>query len=281
MKKHNIKFMNIRMIPGSVFNLSKEFNSKKQNISIKDELLNLLQYSNKFNLILCTSKSYDTTKIYKNLNNYCNIVIKNNLQNFVIGYDLVGSEDNNPDLTKVIDNLLLLQKKYDIKYYIHAGEFIHSKNSLENLKLINKLNISRIGHGSYYLIPNNDNELELNSNNIIEICPIGNYLFHNTIYDFEKLKKYINTNNIVIGSDDDNKQNSNLTFDYMFLFLYYRLSIDEIKKLLLNSFDSINENIYNNKYQINDFNNKYQINNFNDEYNKWYNKYKNILNNYY
>jgi hypothetical protein len=59
---------------------------------------------------------------------------------------------------------------------------------------------------------------------------MSNYLLHNYIYDNNKLNKIIN--NIVIGSDDDNKLNSNISLDYMFLYKYYKIDIKQIKEII-------------------------------------------------
>jgi hypothetical protein len=59
---------------------------------------------------------------------------------------------------------------------------------------------------------------------------MSNYLLHNYIYDNKKLNKIIN--NIVIGSDDDNKLNSNISLDYMFLYKYYKIDIKQIKEII-------------------------------------------------
>jgi hypothetical protein len=55
-------------------------------------------------------------------------------------------------------------------------------------------------------------------------------LLHNYIYDSKKLNKIIN--NIVIGSDDDSKLNSNISLDYMFLYKYYKIDINKIKDII-------------------------------------------------
>jgi len=94
-----------------------------------------------------------------------------------------------------------------------------------------------------------------NKNNIFEICPTSNYLLHNYIYDFNKFNKIIN--NIVIGSDDDNKLYSNITIDYMFLYRYYKIDINKIKEIIKK------DNNYNEE--------------FNKEFNNWYLKNYKIL----
>jgi len=114
-----------------------------------------------------------------------------------------------------------------------------------------KINVERIGHASFYLI-NNIYNLKYskiyNKNNIFEICPISNYLLHNYIYNNNKLNKIIN--NIVIGSDDDNKLNSNISLDYMFLYRYYKIDINKIKEIIKkgNNYDEEYDKNFNNWY---------------------------------
>ena len=239
MKKHNIQFMDIRTIVGTLF---KVVNGKKKYISIKEEIKYLSKFKNYFNIIICLSKSMNNKIIIKKINEIYNLNID---FQFIKGIDFIGDENNN-NFINIIDELKLLEKKYNINYYIHAGEFTNSINSYNNLKSIHQLNIKRIGHGSLYFI-NEYNKFYLPFDNkiFIELCPISNYIYHNTIYNTNLIKKYLNY--ILIGSDDDNRLKSNLTIDYMMLYYYYRLTKEEIIKLLLN-YDNNNNNINYKKY---------------------------------
>jgi len=124
---------------------------------------------------------------------------------------------------------------------------------------LNKLNIERIGHASLYLLNNkyklNYSKLK-NKHILYEICPLSNYILHHYIYDNTKLNKMLD--NIVIGSDDDNKLNSNLSLDYMFLYRYYKIDINKIKEIIKRGYSNNDD--------------------FNKEYNDWYVKNYNILN---
>jgi len=161
----------------------------------------------------------------------------------------LGDEALCNDINNLIEPLINIKNKYNIDFYIHAGEFINSINSLNNLNLVYKLNPIRIGHASYYFINNYDLDFNSSSNNnlLLELCPISNYFYHKTISSNNKLINLLNF--IVIGSDDDNKLFSNLSIDFLFLYFYYKLDILQIKQLLSNSLKCIPLHIIN-KYNL-------------------------------
>ena len=94
-----------------------------------------------------------------------------------------------------------------------------------------------------------------NKNIILELCPISNYFYHQTIYNYDKFINLLNY--IVIGSDDDNKLLSNLSIDLMFLYYYYKINIQQIKQLLSNSLKCVPSNIINQFNFYNKFNNDF------------------------
>ena len=253
MKKHTIKYMNVRILLGTVYKI---VDGKKIFLNINEELDLLYKYKNYFNIIICISKCNKniTSKLINILEN-----IDNKYKEIILGYDFVGDESKCKSLEDNIDKLKEIQIKYNIKYYIHAGEFINSETSYKNLISLNKLNIERIGHASLYLLNNkyklNYSKLK-NKHILYEICPISNYILHHYIYDNTKLNKMLD--NIVIGSDDDNKLNSNLSLDYMFLYRYYKIDINKIKEIIKRGYSNNDD--------------------FNKEYNDWYVKNYNILN---
>jgi hypothetical protein len=252
--------MNIRLLLGTVFDIDKT-NKKRIYLSYLDELNLLYEYKSKFNLIISFSKCKNHKNIINNIIEICNI--NNNKYNeIIIGFDLIGDEELCNEINNLIKPLLDIKNKYNIEYYIHAGEFINSNKSFNNLINVFKLNPVRIGHASFYFINNNiiDYNINLNKNLLLELCPISNYFYHKTIYNNNSFIRLLNL--IVIGSDDDNKLLSNLSLDYMFLYYYYKLDIQQIKQLLLNCFKCVPINIINkydllNKFNI-DFNNIYK-----------------------
>ena len=252
MNKHNIYYMNIRLLLGTVFDIN---NNKRIYLSYTDELDLLYNYRDKFNLIISFSKCKDQQIIIKNIIKICDLMNQNNkYREIIIGFDLLGDEDLCNEISNLINPLLNIKQKYNIDYYIHAGEFIKSNKSLNNLNIVHKLLPNRIGHASYYLI-NNDLIYNNNKDILLELCPISNYFYHHTIYNYHKFLNLLNY--IVIGSDDDNKLLSNLSIDYMFLYFYYKLDIIQIKQLLLNSLKCIPSNIINQFDFINKFNNDF------------------------
>jgi adenosine deaminase len=156
-------------------------------------------------------------------------------EGFVKGYDLTGDEELCNTLEFHYKNLLQLKNKYGINYYFHAGEIMNSDKSLININMAIKLESIRIGHGIYAF--NNDILSAIKSNDItLEICPISNKLLYNYKLDINDIIE--NINNIVIGSDDDNKLGTNLSYNY--LYLYKKgLSLDNIYVLLKNNIQFI------------------------------------------
>ena len=95
----------------------------------------------------------------------------------------------------------------------------------------------RIGHGINLIYNNHSVNASLlneafNKKILFEICPLSNlYLFH--YYPaINNIIKYID--HIVIGSDDNNKQRTNLSLDFMFLYMS-GISLLQIQQLLINS----------------------------------------------
>ena len=246
MNKHNVYFMNIRLLLGTVFDIK---NKKRDYLTYNEELDLLYEYRDKFNIIISFSKCKDHKIIINNITNICEIMKKNEkYREIIIGYDLIGDENICNEINNLIEPLLNIKNKYNINYYIHAGEFINSNKSFNNLNNVFKLEPIRIGHASYYIVNNNIVDYYINNRNILfELCPISNYFYHKTIYNNNNFIRLLNL--IVIGSDDDNKLISNLSIDYMFLYFYYKLDILQLKQLLLNSLKCIPDHIIK-KYDI-------------------------------
>ena len=216
MDKHNIYYMDIRLILGTVFNI---VNNKRIYLSYNEELDILYKHkNNRFKYILSISKCKNYNYIINNITNICDIIYNNKFNDIITGFDLVGDENNCNEIKYLINELNKIKLKYKINYFIHAGEFINSSKSLNNLINVYDLKPTRIGHAIYYITNNKDN-LEYNNKILLEICPISNYFFHHSIYNYHKFIK--NIDYIIIGSDDDNKQNSNLSIDYMFFIQFF------------------------------------------------------------
>jgi len=145
---------------------------------------------------------------------------------------LVGDESKCFNLEYFFKDLKKIKDKYNIKYYMHAGEFFNSPNYLINMSYAIKLNSIRIGHGIYSFTNNSLINMIKEKKIFLEICPLTYKILHNYELDINDIIKNINF--ITIGSDDDNKYKTNLSSDYMFLYLK-GLNLKQIKKILLNT----------------------------------------------
>jgi hypothetical protein len=99
MKNHNVKFMNIRLLLGTIY---KVINNKKIFLDINDELEILYKYKQYFNIIVCISKCDKNliNKLIKTIEN-----IDNKYKDIILGYDFVGDEDNCNSLNDIKNNL--------------------------------------------------------------------------------------------------------------------------------------------------------------------------------
>ena len=160
---------------------------------------------------------------------------RNNVENFIIGYDLVNEEDASRSLLEYSEYL----KKYrsrDFNLYLHAGESLNTKNY--NLVDAYLLKSKRVGHGyNLYMFPNLLEKYK-RADIALEICPVSNIRLgyvsdlrqHPAI---EYLKRGVP---IVIASDDPIFfENKALTDDWFAVILSFDLTISEIKQLSLNS----------------------------------------------
>jgi GTP cyclohydrolase III len=102
MEKHNIKFMDIRTIVGTLF---KVVNGKKKYIPINEELEYLSQFNKYFDLIICFSKGNNHKKIISKINE----IYQSNISlNLIKGIDIIGDESKHFDITELIDDLLIV-----------------------------------------------------------------------------------------------------------------------------------------------------------------------------
>lgn len=94
----------------------------------------------------------------------------------LVGYDIVGFEDEGRSLFDYVDALLYpSQNSIDLKYFFHAGETDWEGTSVDmNLFDAILLNTSRIGHG-YAALKHPVVLQKIKERNIgVEICPISN-----------------------------------------------------------------------------------------------------------
>lgn len=202
MKKQKISYIEFRLRLGTVYYF---IGNVKVFLTIDEELKILDKYNKYFSIISSMNKSSKPNIVDKHLS-----VISNMKYKVLKGFDLLGNETRAPNLRYMYKVL----NKYKINYYFHAGEILNDKG-IDNVLTAIKLNSKRIGHGIAVL---NDSKImkEIENKKIfLEICPISNKILFNVEPNIKMIEKYIN--NIVIGSDDDNKLNCNLknNLDYL------------------------------------------------------------------
>jgi adenosine deaminase CECR1 len=248
MKKHNIYFMEIRT------KLNSCIDDNGNVIPILTELEELYKYKKYFMIIVQSSKcKKDSCKYFEKI---IKLTLGTKFFEFIRGYDLVGDENKCINLKFFYNNLKELKEKYNINYYMHAGEVINGKNSDVNIEYAIKLKCIRIGHGIYAF---NHVQLlnDIIKNNIcLEICPLSNKI----LYNYNVIESNINNNSsiVTIGSDDDNKFRTNLSSDFLYLY-NSGININLIKILLLNS---------------SKFNPYFDIHKFNDDYDNFMKLFK-------
>lgn len=179
----------------------------------------------KTNLILCMRRGYPEDINIKTIETAYKYLNKG-----VVAIDLVGDEKQ----YKLKNYLKLFQiaKEKGIPFTIHAGEV----DSLD-LQEVLTLNPTRIGHG-VKCIDNFKILKQIKEKNILlEICPTSNiqtkafetYTNHpiKTLYD--------NKINISINTDNRTVSNINLTNEYLKLINNFNFTINDLKKINLNS----------------------------------------------
>ena len=160
---------------------------------------------------------------------------KNNVENFIIGYDLVNEEDSSRSLLEYSKYLEKYRSK-DFNLYLHAGETLNLKNY--NLIDAYLLKAKRVGHGyNLYMFPKLLEKYK-KANIALEVCPISNIRL-GYVSDLRQhpVIEYIKRNiPVVIASDDPIFfENKALTDDWFSIILSFDLNLAEIKQLCLNS----------------------------------------------
>jgi len=160
---------------------------------------------------------------------------KNNIHNFIIGYDLVNEEDSSRSLLEYAEYLKKYRSK-DFNFYLHAGESLRNNNY--NLVDAYLLKAKRVGHGyNLYMFPKLLEKYK-RAKIALEVCPVSNLRLgyvgdlrqHPAI---EYIKRGLP---VVIASDDPAFfEYKSLTDDWFAAILSFNLSLAEIKQLCMNS----------------------------------------------
>lgn len=172
--------------------------------------------------------------------------LRQDFEDFIIGYDLIGEEDPNEDSTsaqKVVDLLPALQKvqeRYrkglDLPYYLHDGESAWPDN--DNVLDAMLLRAPRIGHGFNLFRYPTIYPLLIASNTVLEICPISNQVL-DLITDLRlhPAHGYLSAGiQCVLASDDPAFfGNDGLSYDFWEAVMAWNLDLAAVKKLARNS----------------------------------------------
>jgi hypothetical protein len=161
---------------------------------------------------------------------------------FFNGVDFVGNEQETQSLSDIVPYLgkLMYFRKYGIQFIPHIGETNHITSIPTPIeKYILEKDIQRIGHGISFITTDTIlSQLESRRSNFyIESCPISNYLLGYYRPEDHPHRLVINNPHIklMICSDDNGLFNySTVTRDYMLIYKYWNLTLDQIKQLILN-----------------------------------------------
>ena len=160
---------------------------------------------------------------------------KNNVENFIIGYDLVNEEDSSRSLLAYSQYLEKYRSK-DFNLYLHAGESLSTKNY--NLVDAYLLKAKRVGHGyNLYMFPKLLDKYR-KANIALEVCPISNIRL-GYVSDLRQhpMTEYLKRGIPIVVSSDDPIffEHKALVDDWFAIILAFDLNIAEIKQLCLNS----------------------------------------------
>lgn len=197
-------------------------------------------------IIGCSMKMYfysldETSKIFQNTlyakENNKDESDRDDIRDFVIGFDLVNEEDASRPLKEYAPMLLEFKKEHpDFKYFLHCGESLDAKS--DNLIDAYLIGADRVGHGmNLYRYPNllkcyADSEI------CLECCLVSNQTLGYT-KDLrlhpgaEYLKRGVT---VALCSDDPiYQEHETLTDDFFAAVVCWNLGLAEIKQLALNS----------------------------------------------
>jgi adenosine deaminase CECR1 len=181
------------------------------------------------------------TDLTKKCNYYDKLKNDKKLQQVITGIDIFGEEDIKENNIAVID---ILKNECHLNYTLHSGE-THVSNKIDSnlvsiLELANSGKIVRVGHG--LSLVNNENLMKLykDLNIHIELCPLSNYIlgYVKNIEEHPGKKLFENNISVSINSDDPSIYNYDyVTYDWVFIIALWKLDLDNIKKLIINSIE--------------------------------------------
>ncbi|MBN2545883.1 MAG: adenosine deaminase [Spirochaetes bacterium] len=154
----------------------------------------------------------------------------------IIGIGLGGDEKKGP--AKDYESVFKKAKEHGLHRVVHAGEDVDSYSIWDAIKY---LEAERIGHGISAI---NDKELMvyLKEKKIpLEICPTSNVFTKGYIKEIEEhpIKKFYQKNVIVtLNTDDPVFFNVELLDEYWNLYTKLKFSMNDIKNIIINGFNS-------------------------------------------
>ena len=261
--KHNVIYLEIRTpLYG------------KAELYTKEEYLKaVLEEIDKFNnenqmisrLIICLDREKDlndyedTYNIYKNFKN-------ENLKKLIVGIDYFGNEINEKHKYEDIIPILEKFKNEGLKITIHMGETANYQ-----IFPFDKFVPDRVSHCHFF---KEEHILEILKRNIhIEVCPSSSYkITHQIDYSKIPLKNFWNKKINDINGNEFIFKNISINTDYTMLILsdisqeYYeigvnfKLNVEDIKNILLNTIDNIFEKDEEIRNKLKD-----KVNNFYDD----------------
>lgn len=222
--KENVKYLEIRFAP-----LLLTEKLEKEEV-VKAVLAGLKQaekdYDLQANVILCCMRNQDPSKSVEVAQ-----LATDYLGKGVVGLDLAGDEANFPP--EEHEKAFQLAKGAGLHRTVHAGE-VSGAESVR--KAIDFLGAERIGHGIRTKEDQETLEIIQDKKISLEICPTSN-LHTNVVSDLieHPLKEYYELGvPVTINTDNRTVSNVTLSEEYLNLYKFCGLKLEDIKKIILN-----------------------------------------------
>lgn len=180
---------------------------------------------------LARLNQFERQSYYKNLLKYT-IDYKNNP---VVGFDLAGIEKGYPP--RQFKDFFREAKEAGYKITIHAGETDTPESIREAIEL---LQADRIAHGIKAMHSKEILDYIIKRNIPMEICPTSNILTGSVkLMSEHPIKMFFDAGvKVTINTDNPEVCVTSLTDEYYKLIETFAFSIQDIKKMILNGFDS-------------------------------------------
>jgi hypothetical protein len=188
-------------------------------------------------------------RVSSTLKTKCESFVKSDYKDYVAGIDLFGEE--NLSFSNLYYLKTIKQECGKINFFMHSGENIPNTkatglssidvNLLTAIAVVSNDTKIRVGHG-LSLIDNKElmNMYKLLNINI-ELCPLSNYILgYVTKMENHPGRDYIEAGlNVSINSDDPSIFGYDyVSYDWYYAILYWKLTLDQIKQVCINSIKS-------------------------------------------